>query len=196
VSSQVEICNNALTKLGSQRITSMADNTRNAQTLSAIWDLKRDAELASQPWTFAIKRARLASSTTAPVFGWAYSYPLPSDYLALVQVGEDYTFYNSDAGALFDVEGGAILTNQSAPLDIRYVSRVTNTGLYPALFSEALACRLAAEGCEAITQNLSKRQAAWDERKQALREARRVNAIEQPPKRPPDSGWVQAMTGA
>lgn len=195
MASQVQIVNQALTKLGAARITSMDDNTNSARVMSAIYDIKRDAELAACPWTFAIKRASIPASTTEPAFGWAYSYPLPSDFLSLVQVGEDYTFYETDTGALFEVEGGAILTDESSPLDIRYVYRVTNPGLYPALFVEALACRLAAEACEQLTQNLSKREAAWAEHKQAIRQARRTNAIEQPPRQLPETGWVRAMRG-
>lgn len=195
MASQVQIVNQALTKLGAARITSMDDGTNSARVMSAIYDIKRDAELAANPWTFAIKRASLPASTSTPAFGWAYAYPLPSDFLSLVQVGEDFTFYESDTGALFEVEGGAILTNESSPLDVRYVYRVTNPGLYPALFVEALACRLAAEACEQITQNQSKREAAWSEYKQALRQARRTNAIEQPPRLLPETGWVRAMRG-
>ena len=198
MASQVEICNQALVKAGAARIISLSDDTESAGLLSAIYDVKLAAELAAQPWTFAIKRAQIPASSTGPAFGWAYQYPLPADYLAMVEVGEDYVFYESDTGALFQLEGAAtgtvIVTDQGSPLNIRYVRRVTTPGLYPALFVEAFACRLAAEICERLTQNLSKRQQAWEERKQALREARRVNAIEQPPRQIPPSGWVRALT--
>lgn len=198
MSSQVEICNQALTKLGAARITSLLDPTKQAQALNAIWEVKRDAELTAAPWSFAIRRALLPASSTAPAFGWAYAYPLPADFLRLVQVGDSFVWYDSGngeqyGGPLFEVEGGAVLSNEASPLSIRYVSRVTNAGLYPALFVEALACRLAAETCEALTQNASKRQAAWQERQQALREALRANAIERPPQQVPPSGWVRSM---
>lgn len=198
MASQVEICNQALTKAGAARIVSLLDDTESARVLSAIYNVKLEAELAAQPWTFAIKRAQIPASSTAPVFGWGYQYPLPADYLAMVEVGENYTFYDTDAGALFQIEGSeagtVIATDQGSPLNIRYVRKVTTPGLYPALFVEAFACRLAAEICERITQNLSKRQLAWDERKQAIREARRVNAIEQPPRQVPPSSWLRALT--
>jgi len=197
MASQVEICNQALTKAGAARIVSLLDDAESARVLSAIYNVKLEAELAAQPWTFAIKRVQLPASSTAPVFGWSYQYPLPADYLAMVEVGENYTFYDSDNGALFQIEGSdagtVIATDQGSPLNIRYIRRVTTPGLYPALFVEAFACRLAAEICERITQNLSKRQQAWDERKQALRDARRVNAIEQPPRQVPPSSWTRAL---
>lgn len=197
MASQVEICNQALTKAGAARIVSLNDDTESARVLSAIYNVKLEAELAAQPWTFAIKRVQLPASSTAPLFGWARQFPAPADYLAMVEVGEDYVFYDTDAGALFQLEGSdaglVVLTDAGSPLNIRYIRKVTTPGLYPALFVEAFACRLAAEICERLTQNLSKRQAAWEERKQALRDARRVNAIEQPPRQVPPSSWTRAL---
>lgn len=198
MASSTQIANQALTKLGAERITDLSDDTNSARVMNAIYTAKRDAELAASPWTFAIKRASIPASSTAPAFGWARSFPLPTDFLRLVQVGEAYAFYET-AEALFEMESDpdtgrpAILSDEPSPLNIRYVYRVTNPGLHPALFDEALACRLAAEACEQITQNLGKREAAWEERKQALRDARRVNAIEQPPQRNPNGTWASAM---
>ncbi len=193
MASQTDICNQALTKIGAERIVAITDDTKSARALNAIWDLKRDAELAAHPWTFSIGRAQLPASATAPDFGWSYAYPLPSDYLAMVEVGENYDFYIGDPNPLFAFEGGSILTDQTSPLNIRYIKRITNCGLYPALFAEALACRLAAELCEAMTQSGPKRELAWNEYKRAIREARRMNAIEQPPRYIPPGSWEQAL---
>ena len=195
MSSTVEICNLALTKAGAERITALTDDTKQARALNAIFDAKRDLELASHPWTFAIKRASIPASSTAPEFGWGKRYPLPSDFLKIVQVGDEWAFYDAgDTGALFEPEGAAILTDEPSPLQMRYGYRVTNSGAFPPLFVEALACRLHAEVCESLTQNLSKREAAWKEYAKAIRDARRANAIERPPVRVPDSAWVRAMT--
>lgn len=198
MTSEVGICNQALVKVGAARITALTEDTKQARALNAIYTVKRDAELAANPWTFAIKRAQIPASSTAPVFGWGYAYPLPSDYLALVEVGEDYSFYDSDTGALFTIETDSngslsILTDQTSPLNVRYVYRVTNTGLFNALFVEALSCRLAAEVCEELTQSASKKEALWLEHKRALREARRLNAIEQPPRKNPPTSWERAL---
>lgn len=192
MASSVQICNQALAKLGAQRITDLLDDTRNARVLNAIYDIKRDAELAAHPWTFAITRAQIPASSTAPSFGWLRRFPLPSDCLRLVEVGEAGADYDP---AGFEVEGGAILTDNGSPLKIRYVQRVTNSGLYPPLFVESFACRLAGEVAEELTQNLSKRDAAWAERRQAIAEARRTNAIERPPQRSQPTSWERALMG-
>lgn len=195
MASQTAICNQALTKLGAQRIINLSDEGRNAQALAAVYDIKRDAELAAHPWTFAIARAQLPASSTAPAWGWSRAFPLPADYLELVEVNGCWVF-SATGEVPFQIEsfenGTAILTDMGSPLQIRYIKRVTNAGLYPPLFVEAFACRLAAELCEELTQSLSKREAAWNERTQAVRDAKRVNSIEQPPRQLPDTSWSLA----
>lgn len=191
--SQVEIVNNALVKLGAGRITSIDDDSKQAEVARAIWAMKRDAELAAYPWTFAMARAELPALADAPAFGWARAFQLPADFLALVEVGEFWVLYQSDEFTpAFQIEGRTVLTDEASPLRVRYLKQITNAGLFPALFAEALSCRLAAEMAESLTQSASKRELAWAEHKQAIREARRRNAIEQPPQPIPESGWIRA----
>lgn len=194
MASQVQICNAALTKLGAARITDLLEDSRNARTMAAIYDDKRDAELAAHPWSFAITRASLPALSAAPAFGWARAFPLPADCLKLVEVGEQFMMY-ADLVPTFQIEGRSILTDEGSPLRIRYLYRVTNPGLHSPLFNEALACRLAAEAAETITQNSTKRDQAWAEHKRAIVEARRANAIEQPPQGTPETSWTRAMVG-
>lgn len=196
MSSSVQICNLALTALGAGRITSLSDNTKQARALNAIFDMTRDAELSLHPWSFAIKRAAIPASTTAPAFGWTKAYPLPADALKLVQVGDSFVFYDSgDYGGLFDVEGGSVLTDQVSPLQIRYVYQVTNAGLFPELFGRALAAKLQYLVAEELTQNVTKKAEALQAYEMAIRDAKRANNIERPPQRFGDLSWARALTG-
>lgn len=196
MASQTETCNLALIKLGAGRITSLSDGTKQAKILSAMWDSVRDAELSAHPWSFAITRDAIPASGTPPAFGWGSAYPLPAAYLKMVEVGQDWCFYTPiNRQTWFAIEGGSVLTNQPSPLQIRYVQRITNVGAWPALFVQAFACRLAAECCETLTQDLSKRQAAWAERKEAVSQAKRGNDIEMPPQQTPANEWELAMRG-
>lgn len=199
MASLVEICNNALTKLGESRIVAITDDTKPARALNAVWDMKRDAELAAHPWTFAIRRAALPAAVDTPEFGWDYQFPLPSDYLRLVEVGENMVLYMGDTTPYFQVEGistgMAILCDETAPLNVRYVSRVEDCGLWSPLFCELMACRLAADLCEELSASDSKRQRALEEHKATLILARRANAIEQPPQPTVETAWVRAMRG-
>jgi hypothetical protein len=200
MASQTSICNRALTKLGATRILSITDNVKAARELNSMWDSLRDAELRRNLWNFAITRDSLAALVDAPAWGFAYQYQLPTGCLRLVQVGEHYYVHNlSDYRTMpeapFQVERGStgtsvIMTDFSAPLKIRYVQRVEDTAQWDALFVEAFASRLAYEACEAITQSSTKKGEVWEDYKQALREAKLVDAIENPPEALPDDSWL------
>jgi len=197
VASQVEIANRALTKVGEARILSLSDDVEAARTVDSLWDVVRDAELRIRVWRFAISRSSLAALVSTPSWGFDYEYQLPSDCLRVLQVGEYYPgvslsdYRNADESE-WKVEGRKILTNEGAPLKIRYVAQITDTGQWDAAFTEAFACRLAAEVCERLTQSNTKRQIAWDEYKQAINMAVRANAIESAPEPIPDDAWVMA----
>lgn len=195
MASQVSIVNRALIKLGEQTILLLTDNVAQARTMAALFDDTRDAELRAHRWKFALKRVQLSALADAPLFGYSFQYPLPSDYLALVQVGEVYVRTGIKQRAPWSVEGGRIHTDIGAPLAVRYVSRVTDTAQFDALFVEVLACRLALEACEARTQSDTKYQRIVGQYERALREALRVDAIENPPDEIPDGSWLQSRQG-
>jgi hypothetical protein len=197
MASQVEIVNRALVKIGEARITSMDDNVHAARTASAIWDTLRDSELRARNWNFAIVRDSLAALVDTPAFGFDYQYQLPSDCLRVVQVGEYFPYvnlgdYRGSSTAMWQIEGGKILTDLGAPLKVRYVSRVETTGEWDPTFVECFACKLAVELAEALTQSNTKRELAWNEYKEALRMANRSDAIENPPEDVQDTPWIIA----
>lgn len=195
-SSTTDIANRALTKLGEARLLSLTDDTNAGRVMNSMFAQVRDAELRRNRWNFALKRASIPALSTAPDWGYIYTYPLPSDYLSLVQVGEYYIRPLTKAKGPWHVEGtdsgSAILTDLQSPLKIRYVRRVENSGMFDPLFVEALACKLAFEACEAVTQSGAKKQSASEEYKAALSEAARCNAIENPPEEYPPGTWLDA----
>ena len=192
MASKVSIANRALTKLGADRVLLLSDDTQQARVMNSMFDDVRDAELRRFDWNFAIKRAALPALAAAPAWGYQFQYPLPSDYLRLVQVGEIYVRSARKGAAAWAVESGMILTDQSAPLRIRYVHRTDNPGLYDPLFVEVLACKLALEACEPLTQSASKKQNAMEEYRFAINEAVRQDAIENPPDDLPLGSWLDS----
>lgn len=183
MTSVVEICNLALQKIGAGTIVSLADNADEARVMSRLYTPTLRAFLRSHPWSCAIKRAQIASDETAPAFGPAYAYTLPAD---CVRILPDATVTD------WQVEGKKILTDDDGPLDLRYVAEVADPNKMDDLFVQAFACRLAAEACERLTQNNEKRKLAWEEHSQAIREARRINAIANVSQEPPEDPWLTA----
>ncbi len=191
--SQVQIVNKALTTLGQDRVIAITDDTEAARVMRALWDMTRDALLAAFPWKFAIKRASLPALADVPAgTEWSLQYALPEECLRLVQVGESYPSYYNPGFESFVLEGGNILTNESAPLFVRYVQRVENVGLWPVLFGQTMAARLAVDACEKLTTSTGKQQSAAQAYELTLREARRQSAIERPPQRQDEGDWLRS----
>jgi hypothetical protein len=197
MASEVEIVNVALTLLGEARILSLDDDVKPAREAKAIFTSQRDKLLAAYNWSFAKTRAQLSADATAPAFEWDYAYTMPAECLRLLQVGDEYagidlTDYRGANTALFTIEGRKILTSLGAPLNIRYVQRITDTTMFHVCFNELLSARLAEELCEPLTQSDSKRARAIEFRKESLRDAIRANAIELPPQKLADDEWVMS----
>ena len=191
MASKVEIANRALTKLGADRILLLSDLSKEARVMNSMFDTVFDAELRRHRWKFAIKRAALPALADAPAWGYSYAYQLPADFLALVQVN-DFYLRGLKQKAPWSVESGQLLTDYPAPLKVRYIHRLDNISQADALFVEVLACKLAMEACETLTQSMQKREAAFSEYKFAVSEAVRLDAIENPPDELPWGSWFDS----
>lgn len=192
MANDVSIANRALTKLGASRILLLTDDTEQARVMNSMFVDVRDSELRRHWWNFSIKRDSLPALADKPSWGYEKQYPLPSDYLAMIQVNDQYVRSGSKFKAAWSIEDGKILTDYASPLKIRYVKRQTDAGSFDPLFVEVLACKLALEAAEPLTQSASKKQAAFDEYKFALMEALRQDAIENPPDEMPWGTWLES----
>lgn len=186
MASKVDIANRALQLIGAKRIVSLSEDSRNARAANAAFEPVKKAELRKHPWGFAVKRAQLAASTTAPLFTRANSFPLPADFIRLLPPDPETNFNDLD----WTIEGRNIITNDGAPLDVRYIYDVTDPNEFDMLFREALAAKLAEQLCEEITQSNAKKAEATMAYREAIAEAKRANAIEKVAEKPPEDEWV------
>lgn len=187
MASETDIANLALQRLGVKRITDLTEDSVPAREMNFAYPFTRDAELRDNVWGFAVKRFRLAADSTAPEWGRANSFTLPADFLALAPK------YPEDLDPARDwlIENGKILTDDSAPLDGRYVARITDAGLFDPLFVQALASRLAFDLCEKITQSTVRLEALAQRYQSDIRRARHRNAIEKPTPLIQNPSWIQ-----
>jgi hypothetical protein len=184
--SVVAICNRALQKLGADRITSLNEDSRNARSCNAAYESIRDSELRTHPWLFAIRRAELAADSEAPLGDdYDYQYTLPTDCLRILKP-------KNEAYLDWQIEGRNILSNETAPLTLRYIARITDPNVFDVEFVEAVAARLAAELCEELTQSNSKKAAAESDYEKAIKRARKTNAFESLSAEMPEDSWIAA----
>jgi hypothetical protein len=186
MASQTDICNRALQKLGAKRIVSLSDDSPSARACITAYDTVRQAELRAHNWNFAISRQVLAADALAPEFGRAYSYTLPSGCLKIIDPYPEQNLNDRD----WVIEGRKIYTNDVAPLNVRFISDITDTSLFDALFVESFAARMAVEMCEQLTQSNTKKDLLQKEYIQNIREARKASSIEKRPIEPATDTWL------
>jgi hypothetical protein len=184
--SQVQICNLALLKFGSPKITAITDNTPEADACEALWDVVRDEVLYEGPWNFAMRRADLGTPVvTAPAFEYDYAYTLPTGCIRV------WDFYNKPVGTPWEVEGGQLLTNETEEIYIRYIYQATTVAEFSVGFSLCLATKLAAELAIKIGSNIAIRQALAQEYKVLLSKYLALNALEGDPQRKANDGLLE-----
>jgi hypothetical protein len=101
----------------------------------------RDRLLCAHPWTFARKYAAPAQLSSTLPLGWDFSFSLPADCIKVLAVTKN------DGRTLFrhyEVLGRSLMAN-TAPIHIIYTAKITDTGLWDALFADAFCSLLAGE---------------------------------------------------
>ena len=188
MTSAVDIANSALNNIGASTINSLTEDSVAARIVNQRYVFVRDAVFRSHPWNCLVRRASLAQNSTAPTWGYAYAYNLPTDpyclrVLRLEKLDLDYK-----------VEGRTIVSDEQT-MKIKFIARVTDPNEYDTLLVESIAARLAADICYGITNSnaLVANMVALYESK--LKEARFVDATEgMPGVEGADLGVVQADT--
>lgn len=176
---EVDIYNAALIKLGEKTITTVDDDVKAARTLKEIYAQQRDLELRKHIWNFAKVRDELDESSSAPDFGFTYSYDLPDDFLRLV--------YPDRSIWAYAIEGDKLLTDYPSGYVV-YIAQITDTDVMDVSFKEVLACKLAMEVCVALADDNVRLKDLAALYVEALREARTVNAMDDGPK------WLESET--
>ena len=185
----VSICNLALQRVGAKSIPSLSEDTTAGRACNRVYEQARDSELRAHSWAFARERVKVAADSTDPTFGAAKRYALPSDNLRILPTnGVDGTDTQDD----FEIFGKFIHTDHSTPINLNYVKRITDENTFDALFVELLIARIAMDVSEKVTQSNKKKDDARLHYKEVQKEARRVNAFERPPQKPPVDIWINA----
>lgn len=200
MSTKLEAINRALIKIGANTIASLAEQSEQGRKALTIFKGVAQAELRRQAWSFAKKRAVLApllANVGANQFDTSYN--LPGDCLRLVWMNDTWVFSTIreagfvDDDAIFAIEGRTLVANGGGSMPIIYITDLSDTvDLWDSLFVDAFSCRLAVELTQPLTKNLPLRQSIKQDYLEAMKDAKRVNAIELPPRSLPDSSWVLA----
>lgn len=139
--SETDICNLALLHIGARVIANLDEASEEARKCKTLYYHQRDHVLESHPWGFAGKYVTLALVSGGDPQGFEYAYQIPSDCLSVREIyQESYTTGPID----FVVVGSEIWTNQEDAV-LFYTMKMTDTGVFSALFVTTLSYKLASE---------------------------------------------------
>lgn len=172
----VNVCNMALDMLKEAPITSLSEESPNAERLNRNFDILRTSFLTMHPWNFAAKRASITVDGTAPAFGWSYRYAIPSDCLQIRPLR-----YDGEHGyplVPYEVEDGYILTDQTTPLKLIYTYDHTTYGGWHYAAVTAFATWIAYNIAHAVTGKVSAKAELREAWQGAFSEAKRLDGLQ------------------
>jgi phage gp46-like protein len=184
--SDIDIVNRALTMLGVDPINSLSDSTKAASTANRLFNDTRAAVFRGHPWNCLIKRASLPQEAQAPLYGYAYAFTLPADFLRLLSIENNLGKYS--------IEGRKILYDDEI-LQITYIALVTDVIAYDTLLTDALAARLAADMAHPLLQSTEAMERMYNLYELKLREAKFVDAQENAQDVLDTDYWLDSRTG-
>jgi hypothetical protein len=185
--SPTSIANTALNMLGEEPITSLfpPDGTTRAIRVSQAYDSVRRRTLRSGLWGCAKRQAQLAASTITPAFDFAFAYPLPADYLRLIDSPENDRWagdYNRRRKIMNLANiGVCILSNAGPSFPIVYVFDLQDCTQMDSDLVEAIAGGIAERLAIIMAKDIALKQFANADREGLLAIARTTSAQESSP---------------
>jgi len=187
------IINRALTKIGSRQVTNIdSDNTIEARAALNVYDMALENILSETLWTFAKKRALLATLDEEVAFNSQKEslnivYQKPVDCVRIFAV--------SDVGADWYEEEDRILSD-TAGLGIIYTFLNTNPATYRSYFATCFSDLLAAELCYPLLNSGTKTEELFNiYQRISLPKAKAANAQTGKAQEVNDSYWENAKYG-
>jgi len=167
MSSEVEICNLALSNIRAGSINSLDEGSLQAQQCKLKYPIIRDMLLTEIPWGFNRSIKALAVVSTE-IFNWAYTYTYPVDCLKIERlIGAQEELANADADVVsrlldsqllpikdlrtqipyevFNFSGVKLIGANQAELRIDYAMKITDPNMFTVNFILAFSHLLSSE---------------------------------------------------
>lgn len=151
---KLTICSDAMIMLGASPISSFSETTDAAKVADRLYDDVRDTVLQQYPWSWSIKKVKLARLDAAPINEWLYAYALPGDIL-----GDPQALFNSSAVGSrpnqdWEIYGTSVYCNhESVWIDYQYL---VDESRMPSYFIRMLKAALASAFAVPVTDQISK----------------------------------------
>lgn len=147
MASEVQICNLALSHVGSSKeIASLTENSQEANTCNRFYSQCRDQILRDYRWPFTEKIASLGLVEEDPNDEWGYSYRYPTDCIDIIRILSGQRTDTRDTRVSYKLgqdDVGVLIYTDKEDAEINYVAKTENPALFPPDFVMALSFLLA-----------------------------------------------------
>lgn len=198
MATKVDICNLALGLCAELEITSLTDDSAQAEKCLLFLPQVTREVLRRNVWRSARKRAILVEDANAPAFGWDKSFILPSDFIRIASFNDvDVDLIRNEK---YEIEGARLLTDESEA-KISYVYDVTSEsgdggyGRLDPLCTRAIYTLLASHLAMFFKQNNALRESLLNEAEAVIKQAATVSAMDGNDPQPnvlEGSDWIES----
>jgi hypothetical protein len=199
MSSVVQICNLALSHLGSGKSIANieTEKSQEAYACNSFYVIARDAVLRDFAWPFATKIVSLGLVEEDPNDEWDFSYGYPSDCLKAIRILSGIRNDDRESRVPFKLvydDTRQLIYCDQEDAELEYTVRVTDAERFSPDFVLALSFRLAAYISPRITGGDRFKQGERASRMYAfeIERARATGVNEEQPDQLPDSEFIQA----
>jgi len=166
MTSKVEICNQAVSEVSADLISSIDNPQSDVERLCKLhYDNIRKALLNTGHFAFAMNRAVYDTPLAQkPAWGWEYAYLIPSNVLKVYEVRRPDSYIRQrdtrDTAIDFSIMGNQIHVSEN-PIYVTEVVDEKDTSKFSDLFIQAFKYRLAATLAMPVAENRSLRNDLW-----------------------------------
>lgn len=147
MSSDVDVCNTALSHLGDEaEVVAIVppDGSIQSKHCGRFYPIARDRLLEMHPWSFAVKRVTLANLTA--IAGWTYAYGVPTAMIRPLSILPDTAPDDSTSDEFIvetQADGTKVVYTNTQNATLRYIDLITDTTKFTPGFVAALSRLLA-----------------------------------------------------
>ncbi len=195
MTSDIDVINVALRRMGSARIVSLTDGSAEANVANDLYSEVLDDLLRQHAWNFATKRAKLAQLSEVPTFEFDHAYTMPANWIRTISVHPN----SAGAGTMFyreeHLDDKRVIVTSADEVYLRYIVRITDPNLMPPDFRNAFSMILARDFSIVLgssnTMHINFNQLS----RNAIARARSSDAMGSSPERQPRGSWVNRRGG-
>lgn len=171
MANQVEICNSALTMIGTQPIMSLDDGNEQAKLCKNHIGSSQQIVLRAHRWNCATKRVILAPLVTTPAFEYSNEFQLPAQCLKVLKI-------DPSINTAYRIEG-TLVRADSTQLELIYIEDpLAKTEDLDSMCAESISAYLAWKICYALRQSTKLREQLFTDYHNTLRTAKSMDAKE------------------